>query len=275
MNKAEKLQILVVDDESQVLIALEDLLSDEFAILKSSSPTEALEVMRTRPDIAVVLTDQRMPAMTGDRLLAHAERVSQALGIMITGFADLNAVVRAVNEGRLFAYVTKPWDSDDLRFKVHQAAERFRLTQELAHERRLLHDLMDNVPDGIYFKDREQKLIRANTAYAKSVGLADTAALRAPENEAQSKAPVSARSSGKCSKPVSPRPTRFGSGRSVAAGVGSRRPSRRSATPSPTSWVWFASRVTSLAGWRSRRRSVRANSSCATKPSCSPRSWRA
>lgn len=185
MNKPEKVRILVVDDEPQVLVALEDLLSDDFAILKSSSPTEALEVMRARHDIAVVLTDQRMPAMTGDRLLAHIERVSQALGIMITGFADLNAVVRAVNEGRLFAYVTKPWDSEDLRFKVHQAAERFRLTQELANERRLLHDLMDNVPDGIYFKDRDQKLIRANTAYAKSVGLADASALQAPEVQAQ------------------------------------------------------------------------------------------
>lgn len=168
--RRNKERILVVDDEPQVLVALEDLLSEEFAIVTTNSPVEALEVIRSTPDIAVVVTDQRMPNMSGDRLLAHAERSSKALGIMITGFADLNAVIRAVNEGRLFAYVTKPWDSDDLKFKIHQAVDRFRLSQELASERQLLHDLMDNVPDGIYFKDRTHKFFRVNNSLAKSLG---------------------------------------------------------------------------------------------------------
>lgn len=170
MNMLNKERVLVVDDEPQVLVALEDLLSDDFTILKTSSPKEALEYIDSDRDIAVVLTDQRMPAMTGDRLLAHVEQASNALGIMITGFADLSAVVSAVNEGRLFAYVTKPWNSEDLKFKVHQAVDRFRLSQELAYERRLLHDLMDNTPDGIYFKDRQHGLIRVNNAYARSMG---------------------------------------------------------------------------------------------------------
>jgi two-component system, cell cycle sensor histidine kinase and response regulator CckA len=170
MNTFTKERVLVVDDEPQVLVALEDLLSDDFTILKTSSPKEALEYIDSDRDIAVVLTDQRMPAMTGDKLLAHVEQASDALGIMITGFADLSAVVTAVNEGRLFAYVTKPWNSEDLKFKVHQAVDRFRLSQELAYERRLLHDLMDNTPDGIYFKDRQHGLIRVNNAYARSMG---------------------------------------------------------------------------------------------------------
>lgn len=168
--RRNKERILVVDDEPQVLVALEDLLSDDFSIVTTSSATEALEVIRSAPDIAVVVTDQRMPHMTGDRLLAHAERASKALGIMITGFADLNAVMRAVNEGRLFAYVTKPWDSDDLKFKIHQAVERFRLSQELASERQLLHDLMDNVPDGIYFKDHKHRFLRVNNSHARALG---------------------------------------------------------------------------------------------------------
>lgn len=172
-ERAHKDRILLVDDEPQVLIALEDLLSEEFLVTKTSSPGEALEVIRSNPDIAVVLTDQRMPDMTGDRLLAQAESASNAVGIMLTGFADLTAVVRAVNEGRLFAYVTKPWDSADLKLKVHQAAEKFRLSQELAYERQLLHDLMNNMPDGIYFKDKAHRLIRANDAYARSLGHED------------------------------------------------------------------------------------------------------
>src|SRR5690606_22169103 len=92
-ERAHKDRILLVDDEPQVLIALEDLLSEEFLVTKTSSPGEALEVIRSNPDIAVVLTDQRMPDMTGDRLLAQAESASNAVGIMLTGFADLTAVV--------------------------------------------------------------------------------------------------------------------------------------------------------------------------------------
>ena len=90
-----------------------------------------------------------MPRMNGDELLSRLDGVTQATRILVTGFADLTAVIRAVNEGRIFAYVAKPWQPDDLRLKVQRAAEHFRLAKDLADERRLLHDLMDNVPDGI------------------------------------------------------------------------------------------------------------------------------
>jgi diguanylate cyclase (GGDEF)-like protein/PAS domain S-box-containing protein len=79
-------------------------------------------------------------------------------------------VVRAVNEGRLFAYVSKPWEPHDLRIKVSQAAEHYRLARELAEERQLLHDLMDNIPDGIYFKDLDLRYRRANAAFGHMRG---------------------------------------------------------------------------------------------------------
>ncbi|HEY2407485.1 MAG TPA: response regulator [Polyangiaceae bacterium] len=161
-----KERVLLVDDEPQVLVALEDLLSDEFVIYKADSAQKALTVVRAEPDIAVVVTDQRMPQMSGDELLARLGDTSDASRILVTGFADLSAVVRAVNEGKIFAYITKPWNGDDLRVKVAKAAEHFRLAKELAHERNLLHDLMNNVPDGIYFKDRELRFQRVNRAFA-------------------------------------------------------------------------------------------------------------
>jgi PAS domain S-box-containing protein len=165
-----KQNVLLVDDEPQVLVALEDILSDEFTVLKTESPEAALRLVETLPDLAVVMSDQRMPKMSGDELLTHVCSASDASRILVTGYADLSAVIRAVNDGRIFAYVTKPWKPEDLRLMVRKAAEHYRLSQERAHERQLLHDLMDNVPDGIYFKDRQLRFLRANRAFSSLVG---------------------------------------------------------------------------------------------------------
>ncbi len=162
MMTAKKERVLVVDDEPQVLVALEDLLDDSYVVLKSESPERALRLVEAEPDIAVILSDQRMPHMTGDEFFARLDGRSEATRIMVTGFADLSAVVRAVNDGKIFAYVTKPWNPEDLKLVVHKGADYFRLAKELAYERQLLHDLMDNVPDGIYFKDLDLHFVRAN-----------------------------------------------------------------------------------------------------------------
>jgi len=156
--------ILVVDDEPQVLVALEDLLSDEFLVLKSESAERALRVVEEEPNIAVVVSDQRMPKMKGDELFQRLRARFGPERILSTGFADLTAVIRAVNDGQIFAYVTKPWDPEDLRVKIQRAAEHFRLTRELARERQLLEDLMRSVPDAIFFKDRDLKFERVNEA---------------------------------------------------------------------------------------------------------------
>jgi len=175
--QAVRKSVLLVDDEPQVLVALEDLLSDEFTVLKTESPAAALQLAEQEKDIAVVVSDQRMPGMNGDELLTRLHRSCDATRILVTGFADLSAVVRAVNEGRIFAYVTKPWRPEELQLLVRKAAEHFRLAQELAHERTLLRDLMDNTPDGIYFKDRQLRFLRTNRAYARGLGKASSDAL--------------------------------------------------------------------------------------------------
>jgi diguanylate cyclase (GGDEF)-like protein/PAS domain S-box-containing protein len=169
-DAAQKERVLLVDDEPQVLVALEDLLSDQFMVMKTDSAESALRLVETENDIAVIITDQRMPRMSGDELLTKLERCSSATRILLTGFADLSAVIRAVNSGHIFAYVSKPWQADDLRLKVQKAADHFRLAKELAQERRLLEDLMENVPDAIYFKDAELKFLRANRPVAELVG---------------------------------------------------------------------------------------------------------
>lgn len=166
MPMLAKQQVLLVDDEPQILVALEDLLRDQFVVFTAQSGRAALELMDKKDDIAVVVTDQRMPQMQGDELVSRLQDQHLAQRILVTGYADLGAVVRAVNEGQIFAYVTKPWNEDDLRLKVSKAAEQFRLSRQLASEKRLLDDLMNNSPDGIYFKDGDLRFIRVNKTIA-------------------------------------------------------------------------------------------------------------
>jgi two-component system cell cycle sensor histidine kinase/response regulator CckA len=168
-TEAEKDRILLVDDEPQVLLALEDLLSDQFIVHTADSAATAIELVQQQQGIAVVVSDQRMPRMGGDELLAIVRGASSAERILITGFADLSAVIRAVNDGKIFAYVTKPWNPEDVKLTVGKAVEHFRLARELAEERQLLHDLMDNIPDGIYFKDLDLRFRRANRSFASMV----------------------------------------------------------------------------------------------------------
>ena len=170
-------RVLLVDDEPQVLVALEDLLSDEFIVLKTESPERALNLVEQDHDIAVVISDERMPKMPGGELFARIRDSSNARRILVTGFADLSAVIRAVNDGKIFAYVTKPWDSEDLKQKVHQAADQFRLVQEVTSEHKLLQDLMNNTPDGIYFKDRQLRIRGANGSFASLLGADNSEAL--------------------------------------------------------------------------------------------------
>ncbi len=167
-------RVLVVDDEPEVLVALEDVLMRDYDVIKAHSSKEALRVLELEPDVAVVISDQRMPGMTGDELLARLSTSCDATRVMVTGYAELPAVIRAVNKGKIFAYVTKPWDTSELRMTIQKSVEHFELARKLDHERQLLEDLMNNIPDAIYFKDRDLRFTRVNRACAERAALRDT-----------------------------------------------------------------------------------------------------
>src|SRR5690242_4314778 len=86
-----KSRVLVVDDEPQVLIALEDLLADDYEVLTANSPLKAVRLLETDKDVAVVISDQRMPGMNGDELLALLADLSDATRVMVTGYAELSS----------------------------------------------------------------------------------------------------------------------------------------------------------------------------------------
>lgn len=170
MSKSARDNILVVDDEPQILTAITDLLEDEFTVWTASDGPSALKLLGVQ-EMAVILSDQRMPGMTGAELLGRVRQVSDATRVLVTGYSDLDALVKAVNLGQIHAYLSKPWNPLELKVVVRTAADRWRLGRTLERERTLLQALMDNVPDAIFFKDASLHFTRVNPAQAALLGL--------------------------------------------------------------------------------------------------------
>ena len=166
----ERPTLLLVDDEPDILVALEDLLEDEYRVLSTVSPEAALELLAREPDVAVILSDQRMPGMTGDVFLARARDVTRAEALLLTGYADLSAVVSALNDGRISGYLHKPWEPAALRAMIRQAVERSQLAAALRAERMLLRGLLESAEDALSFKDVDGRIIRLNGVAARRLG---------------------------------------------------------------------------------------------------------
>ncbi|MBI2504353.1 MAG: response regulator [Candidatus Latescibacteria bacterium] len=165
-------KVLIVDDEPHILSAIQDLLEDDFAVLAVTDARMALRLLEEE-EVAVILSDQRMPGLSGDQFLREAQKRSRATRVLITGYADLRALISAVNEGKIYGYVAKPWEPEELHSLVSKAADYFALVQDLEQERALLHTLMDHIPDHIYFKDTAARFTRINSAMARALGLRD------------------------------------------------------------------------------------------------------
>ena len=130
--------LLVVDDEPEVLRTVHDLFRRDYRVLTFETGPEALSALE-RVDVPVVLSDQRMPGMTGVDLLREAKRLQpDATRLLFTGYADIKAVIDAINEGNVFRYITKPWDAGEMIAVVRQAVEQNAL---IVDRRRLIAEL--------------------------------------------------------------------------------------------------------------------------------------
>ena len=122
--------ILVVDDEQDNLDAFRFNFRKTFDILTASGGAEALQILDEK-EVAVVVTDQRMPKMTGVELLREVRsRQPEAVGIILTAFTDVDVLVEAINLGQVYRYITKPWDAKEVRGVLQYAIERFHLQRE-------------------------------------------------------------------------------------------------------------------------------------------------
>jgi CheY-like chemotaxis protein len=135
-------RILVVDDEEAILETMGFTFEPDYVVLTATSPSRGLELLEAHAPVAAVISDQRMPEMTGVEFLTEVfRRHPETTRIILTGFADMDAIIQAINTGHVYAYITKPWEPDELKQVVRRAVEHHRLSRENA---RLLRDLQES-----------------------------------------------------------------------------------------------------------------------------------
>lgn len=182
MSTAEpRPRILIVDDEEAILETMAFTFEDDYDVLTATSARQALEILDASGPIAAVITDQRMPEMTGVEFLAKVcERHPNTTRIILTGYADGEAMVRAINEGHVYAYVTKPWEPEELKQLVHRAVEVHRLrvrndtlVEDLRGANAFLAAAIDEVPIGALVVDAAGVVRAANRPGRAYLGLGD------------------------------------------------------------------------------------------------------
>lgn len=140
-----KQSILLVDDESDNLDALERLFRKKFEVLKALGGKEALGLLDDHSP-AVIISDQRMPEMSGvDFLKKSINTHPDAIRILLTGYTDIESVISAINSGQIYKYVTKPWDPVDLLNTVEKACEKYELRSELKLKNQQLEEAYEEL----------------------------------------------------------------------------------------------------------------------------------
>lgn len=118
-----KINILYVDDELNNLISFKAVFRIKYNVLTAISGEEAIKIMREK-NVNIIITDQRMPQMTGVEFLESIlEEFPDPIRILLTGYADMNAVIDAVNKGKIFHYLSKPWNEEELDMTINRAYE--------------------------------------------------------------------------------------------------------------------------------------------------------
>lgn len=125
-----KINILYVDDEENNLISFKATFRIKYNVYTAISGDEAKKILEAKP-VDIIVTDQRMPNMTGVEFLesiidAHPE----PMRILLTGYADMNAVIEAINKGKIFHYLTKPWNEEELEHTIQRAYDVYRLRKD-------------------------------------------------------------------------------------------------------------------------------------------------
>jgi FixJ family two-component response regulator len=172
-------RLLVVDDEEAILETMTFTFEDDYEVLTSASAEKALGLLDDHGPVAVVLSDQRMPEMTGVEFLSEVfNRHPETVRIILTGFADMDAIIHAINDGHVYAYITKPWEPDQLKQVVRRAVEHYELAREnerlltdLRDSNQFLEAVMDHLDTGAIAVDAEGVVRALNEPARKYLGL--------------------------------------------------------------------------------------------------------
>lgn len=125
-----KIKVLYVDDEEHNLTAFKATFRREYDVYTAISAEEGRAILAAEK-INIIITDQRMPHITGVEFLESIiEEFPEPIRILLTGYTDISAVIDAINKGQIYRYITKPWDEQDLKVTINNAYEVYYLRQE-------------------------------------------------------------------------------------------------------------------------------------------------
>jgi FixJ family two-component response regulator len=172
-------RILVVDDEEAILETMTFTFRDDYEVLTAASARQALELLEKKDPVAVLLTDQRMPDMSGVELVAEVNKCHpRTVRMILTGFSDIDAIVQAINDGHIYAYIAKPWEPDHLKQVMKRAVEHYRLTElnerlvdDVRRANVFLEAVMDQLDTGAIAIDSTGCVRSANRPLRNYLGL--------------------------------------------------------------------------------------------------------
>lgn len=154
--------VLIVDDEPDVCDSVQDLLRREFRVLKAHSAEEGYRIMQEE-EVHIVMSDQRMPQITGIEMLTKLKaRHPHAIRMLFTGFADLESIITAINQGHIFQFMKKPWHPEELLTAVRQAALEYDNLETMAMERESLLEEVSELKSRVSALESEVQKLRSS-----------------------------------------------------------------------------------------------------------------
>lgn len=133
MSNKDKIKVLYIDDEQNNLVSFKASFRFDYNVFIANNTEEAVSTLRQHPDISVILSDQKMPDKTGVEFFEEIrQEFPNPVRILITGYADIESVISAINRGHVFRYIKKPWSEEDIRSSIDQANKFYVTTALLA-----------------------------------------------------------------------------------------------------------------------------------------------
>nr|WP_204102328.1 response regulator [Spirulina major] len=165
---SQKLKLMVVDDEPDNLDLLYRTFRRDFKVFKADGALSALETLEKEGEMAIIISDQRMPIMNGTEFLSKTvDRFPETIRILLTGYTDVEDLVDAINSGKVFKYITKPWNPENLKIVVQQASETYKVLKKRTNELRralrreeILNVVTRTIRESLDYKDMLQAIVK-------------------------------------------------------------------------------------------------------------------
>jgi response regulator RpfG family c-di-GMP phosphodiesterase len=157
MKATPKHTLLVIDDEPDVCDSVHDLLRRQYTVLKARSAQEGYQLLQEH-EVHIIMTDQRMPQITGVELLSKVRRGHpRAVRMLFTGYADLESIIAAINQGHIFQFLKKPWQPEELEAAVRSAADEYERLIEQSEQVALLREEIQHLRERITALEEEMR----------------------------------------------------------------------------------------------------------------------